>query len=182
MTHPEYRSGHTVCPLDALADSPARAAMLEKIGLPDGARRTASPPCGLASQDHPGTAQGAWYRPGSPDLPEDEHLALIRDAIDPARGAFSIGRAFAPLVEPQKILFAPDADAAAPRNRDFAALRPGDTACYDHLDGTGPRPFRGTIHLTLETDARLRVRVDEAAADCAAAPAPDRTREIVFVR
>lgn len=174
---------YTVCPLDALADSSDKRSLEAKLGLPDGTRRAAEPRCGLPSHDLPGTAQGAWYRPNTPNLPEDEHLALIPDPINPARGVFSIGIAFAALLQPQIIRFTPDPENTGIHNRAFATLYPGDSACYDHLEGSGPHPFHGIIRLTLESDNHLLVSVADGQADCAAPPPPpERIREVRFDR
>jgi hypothetical protein len=54
----------------------------KKVGLPL---------CGEVNQNLPGTAQGNWLKNGSPQFPEDPHIALVKDEIDPSVPIFSIG-------------------------------------------------------------------------------------------
>jgi len=54
-------------------------------------QRTVPPIGGTIEQDIAGTAQGIWFLPGQPTYPEDPHLALVHDNVDPAQPVFSVG-------------------------------------------------------------------------------------------
>jgi hypothetical protein len=66
---------------------------LESVcGSFDGAQQRTAPPIGgTVAQDIPGTAQGLWFLPGEPTYPEDPHLALVHDNVDPTQPVFSVG-------------------------------------------------------------------------------------------
>lgn len=53
--------------------------------------RTVPPIGGEVEQDVPGTAQGIWFREGEPVHPEDPHLALVHENVDPTRPIISMG-------------------------------------------------------------------------------------------
>jgi hypothetical protein len=53
--------------------------------------RSTAPICGTIMQDVPGTAQGDWYFPGAPNMPDNPHLALVHDNISPSTATFSVG-------------------------------------------------------------------------------------------
>lgn len=53
--------------------------------------RTVEPIGGTIVNDVPGTAQGIWFKQGEPTLPEDPHIALVFDNVDPTQPRFSIG-------------------------------------------------------------------------------------------
>ena len=51
-----------------------------------------SPPIGgTIEQDIAGTAQGVWFLPGESTYPEDPHLTLAHDNVDPTQPVFSVG-------------------------------------------------------------------------------------------
>ena len=54
-------------------------------------QRTAPPIGGTIEQDIAGTAQGIWLLPGESTYPEDPHLALVHDNVDPTQPVFSVG-------------------------------------------------------------------------------------------
>jgi hypothetical protein len=118
---------HVACPIDyfvaAVAD-PMRA----KLG-PPGAVRTTPPVCGEVMQDVPNTAAGRWFRPGSPTYPEDPHLALAHDNVEPATGAFSVGTSI-PSLPAGVYKFAPASNGRV--NLDFRFVNTvGETECYE---------------------------------------------------
>ncbi|MBI2650402.1 hypothetical protein HYX04_03745, partial [Candidatus Woesearchaeota archaeon] len=81
---------HRVCPLDYFTVN-IEAQLKSLLGSSD-VKRTAEPVCGEVAQDNPGTAQGVWFVKGASNTyPEDPHLALVHDNIDPAKGVFSVG-------------------------------------------------------------------------------------------
>ena len=135
---------HIACPLDYFT-MPARNTLLAKTGSHDGITpRTIEPVCGTIEQDTPGTAQGAWFRDGTPvsptsSSPEDPHLALIHDVIDPSLAVFSVGASI-PSIPIGIYHFLPVAVGAV--NRDFGDVTPSSgVQCFDGLtDMRGRRP------------------------------------------
>jgi hypothetical protein len=53
--------------------------------------RNVSPVGGIHCYDVPGTAQGLWFKKGEPDFPEDPHMALVYDNVEPQVPVFSVG-------------------------------------------------------------------------------------------
>jgi hypothetical protein len=59
--------------------------------------RSTTPVCGTIVQDVPGTAQGDWYAPGSPNTQdasytdETEQMALVHDSVFWSTAVFSVG-------------------------------------------------------------------------------------------
>ncbi|OGI44377.1 MAG: hypothetical protein A2637_03485 [Candidatus Muproteobacteria bacterium RIFCSPHIGHO2_01_FULL_65_16] len=150
---------------------PVRSTLRARFGY--GARhRTAEPMCGEVEQDEPGTAQGIWFVAGTTETyPEDPHLALVHDNIDPTQPAFSVGqslsRAGLPAesrLNPGVYIFAPEA--AGRRNREFRDLAvDGLVYCHDTL-----RYHPGGVVLMQLTSATT-LRVErQAAAGCGAGP------------
>lgn len=80
----------------AAAYPPDQADLLKaRMGSYDGSTgRTAAPVTGEVEQDEPGTLQGNWFREGADFWPEDNHLAVVHDNVDPTRGVLSIGTTF----------------------------------------------------------------------------------------
>lgn len=80
----------------AAAYPPDQADLLKaRMGSYDGATsRTAAPVTGVVEQDEPGTLQGNWFREGADFWPEDSHLAVVHDNVDPTKGVVSIGTTF----------------------------------------------------------------------------------------
>jgi hypothetical protein len=148
LSDPEgaYGDKHAACAIDyfvaSIAD-PLRA----KLG-PPGAVRTAPPVCGEVMQDVPNTAAGRWFFPGSPTYPEDPHLALAHDNIDPAFGAFSVGTSV-PSLPTGVYKFTPAQTGRV--NLDFRFVTvAGETECYEV---TGNR----RVLIQLVSVARLRI-------------------------
>ena len=88
------KSVSTVCPLDYFS-SPAKEELFAKVG-DNREKRTIEPICGQIDQDIAGTAQGVWFKNGTPQdpmstHPEDPHLALVHDNVDYGQPVFSIG-------------------------------------------------------------------------------------------
>ncbi|MBN1271392.1 MAG: hypothetical protein JXB26_03905 [Candidatus Aminicenantes bacterium] len=84
---------HAVSPVHYY--SPALQAFLRSIAGEVGPRgrqlRTIPPIEGEVEQDVPGTAQGIWFREGAPTNPEDPHMALVHDNVDPTSPIISMG-------------------------------------------------------------------------------------------
>jgi hypothetical protein len=121
---------HVACPLDYFSID-VRAALSERLGSGDAtALRTAEPRCGEVEQDEPGSAQGVWFTPGTEDTnPEDPHLALVHDNIDPSIAVFSVG--LSPRssgIASDLYYFHPEKSGAT--NLDFDSVTPGEIICY----------------------------------------------------
>lgn len=149
---------HIVCPVDYFAQ-PVRDALRSRFGDYLGAvLRTAEPRCGEVMQDVPGTAQGKWYRAATPTSPEDPHLALVHDNVDPTRAAFSVGTSV-PGLGPGVLAFFPTS--AGQVGRDFRDVVPGSIYCWDLTGG------RAILQLTSATALQLQF---DAGASCGAGP------------
>jgi hypothetical protein len=82
-----------VCPLNYF-DAATNAKLLPKIGNFNGTiKRTVPPVCGEINLDVAGTLQGNWLKQGLPKFPEDNHIAFVKDNVEPAKPAISIGSA-----------------------------------------------------------------------------------------
>ncbi len=154
---------HAVCPVDYFADN-VRAVLEGHFGRFDGSElRTTPPRCGEVEQDEPGTAQGIWFLEGATgDGPEDPHLALVHDNVDPARPVFSVGTSVPGL---PRGLYAFSPETSGRNNRDFSAI--SDAAIYTFC---GLEHAEGVIVLLQLTSADT-IRIEaQAAADCGDAP------------
>lgn len=97
--------------------------------------RTIPPIGGTVAQDVPGTAQGVWFRSGTPTYPESPHLALAHDNEDPTEIAFVAGTSIDGLPS-QVYTFTIAGSGYA--NRSFADVRPdGHIYTYSGLRGAG---------------------------------------------
>jgi len=76
-------------------------------------------------QDIPETAQGCWFKPGEPSpYPEDPHLALVWDNMNPSWGALSVGTSVPGLMS-TVYFFVPEESGVM--NRSFSQILPGST-------------------------------------------------------
>ena len=164
------QSLHVACPLDYFT-ADVRDALRAKLGSHDGnTSRTLSPACGEVEQDEPGTAQGVWFVPGtSYTYPEDSHLTLAHDNVDPSTGVFSVGVSMGSSgLSSGLYLFDPASSGVV--NRDFKDVTAdGVVYCYEVRDrfGTEPLPFIILVQLTSPTTLRSE-RQD--AASCGSGP------------
>jgi hypothetical protein len=53
--------------------------------------RTEPPIGGTIGYDVPGTSQGLWFKQGESTFPEDPHMALVYDCVEPHIPVFSVG-------------------------------------------------------------------------------------------
>ena len=90
-------SFYVVCPIDYFIPT-VRDTLRKRLGSFDGTLRTEPPLCGEVAQDKSGTAQGIWFVKGTTfakeatrSNPEDAHLALVHDNVDPSKCVFSMG-------------------------------------------------------------------------------------------
>jgi hypothetical protein len=156
---------HVVCPLD-LFDHAVRGSLYARLGSYDGARlRTVEPRCGELAQDLAGTAQGLWYRRGAPDSPEDPHLALVHDNVDPSVPVFSVGTSLLGLGS-GVFTFTPAS--AGLVNRDFGDVVPGSTYCWD-LSNFYDRFALGRLLVDFTSVGSIAVHWDAGVA-CGAGP------------
>jgi len=161
------RSRHAVCPLDYFdaADQAAYSALLGTFD--DSALRTIPPLCGTVYQDVAGTAQGIWFNPAAPESPDDPHLALVHDNVDPSLGVFSSGTTIAGMVD-WAYPFTPTS--AGLVNRDFDQVTAdGQLYCYDtFLAGGAPGLGTGIVLVSMPNATTLQIehQTGGASGDC----------------
>ena len=166
----EEQSLHIACPVDYFTDD-VRAALQAKLGSHDGTTsRTDASACGEVEQDEPGTAQGVWFVPGTTyTFPEDPHITLAHDNVDPSIGVFAVGVSMGSSgLSSGLYLFDPASSGVV--NRDFKDVTAdGVVYCYETRDrfGTEPLPFIILVQLTSPTTVRSE-RQD--AASCSSGP------------
>ena len=161
---------HVVCPLDYFT-ADVRDALRAKLGSHDGTTSRAGPvACGEVEQDEPGTAQGVWILPGTVyTYPEDPHLSLVHDNVDPSTGVFSVGVSMADSGLSSG-LYHFDPASSGLVNRDFKDVTAdGAIYCYETRDrfGSEPLPFVILVQLTSPTTLRSE-RQDSAS--CGSGP------------
>jgi len=146
---------YAACPSDYFTPG-MKAAMDAKTGRYDGLQwRTDLPVCGQIMYDIPNRAQGEWFKPGEPDIPEDPHLALVHNPVTYALEAISAGNSTPDLLGVR--YFVPAASGRV--NRDFADVRSdGNVYCYDSFqDPQGGEAGPFAIILDMPTDTTLRI-------------------------
>lgn len=150
-----------VCAIDYYSDD-LRSDLLSRFGGWGNEVRTSEPICGEVEQDEPGTAQGKWYLKGAKiPFPEDPHIALVHDNVNPQIGAFSIGNSL-PDLESGIYYFQPENEDLI--NRDFNQVRPnGNLYCYESLSSIGDNPSNPLqkiilVQLTSEIVIRIEAR------------------------
>jgi len=173
---------YTVCPIDYFSSGP-KAAMEAKLGRFDGGQlRTALPLCGEINFDIGGTARGQWYRIGSPDIPEDPHLALIVNNVYAPQQTISYGTSL-PNAAANFYTFVPNS--AGLVNRDFSQVTSdGQIYCYDTffdpigqaLGGSGPTFILQMTSPTAITFER------QSASSCGAGPWAFTSNAVTFQR
>ena len=169
---PQRRFGdnlHTVCPLDYF-EGGVKGQMEALLGRFDGAvRRTVAPVCGEIGYDVAGTARGWWYKPGAPNVPDDPHLTLAPDNIDPTKQDIASGTSVPNLQG--WWTFAPVTSGFV--DRDFAQVTAdGHVYCYDtFMDPLGQPAYTGfRILIGMPTAATLQIERDPSSTTCGAGP------------
>lgn len=123
--------------------------------------RTIPPICGEFAQDVHGTAQGVWFVKGTTNTyPEDPHLTLAHDNVDPKKGIFSLGTSIKGIqtgayqFDPQNSDFV---------NRDFKDVKAdGKIYCYELGNQfSNIRPPTVILQLTSNTTLRIETRDSE---------------------
>lgn len=157
---------HRVCPLDYFV-SDVKSQLYNLLG-DSSTKRTAQPFCGEVDQDELGTAQGVWFVKGTHNTyPEDPHIALVHDNIDPSKPVFSVGTSLTG-VSSSVYVFVPKNSGFV--NREFKNVSPGNIYCYDsltHIFGGYPYSFR--IILQLTSDTTLRIEKQDSS-NCGSSP------------
>lgn len=157
---------HIICPVDYFAAG-VRAELEARLGGWGTNPRTAPPICGKVMQDLAGTAQGIWYVKGTTqEFPEDPHLALVHDNVDPAVAIFSVGTSI-PSLASRPYSFTPRA--AGRVNRDFSAIRADDEIyCFDSdrtKNSSIPAGMVVLLQLTGEMTLRIEVQTQSHCGD-----------------
>jgi len=162
---------HVVCPIDYF-EAGIREQLMGMFGDWGGdVRRTIEPICGEVMQDISGTAQGKWYlRAAIEPFPEDPHIALVHDNVDPSRAVFSVGTSVQGLDSGLYMFHPLDVGIT---NLDFSLVTPGETVyCYDDfINRFGPPEARNELKLLVQLteDAILRVE-KQSGGDCGPGP------------
>ncbi len=166
---------HAVCPVNYF-DAATRSGLEGRFGRSDGKEpRTAEPRCGTVMQDLPGTAQGIWYVAGTVnEYPEDPHLALVHDNVDPTVATVSVGTSI-PGLASQVYPFRPKASGLV--NRDFGDITADARIyCFDSTAGIASWRSNGAslaggsiVLLSLTTATTLRIE-RQARPACGAGP------------
>ena len=152
-----------VSPLDYL--TPALQDVVNpKMGDFQGNRRTQPPLHGQMAYDVAGTAMGNWFREGEPFFPEDPHLALVKDNVDPGLYAISAGTSLGALAG-RVVRFSPEAGGSV--NRPFEQVTPGATYCYPTAQPGTTTP-EGRVLLRLQDSGRLQAEF-QPGKDCSEA-------------
>ncbi|MBV9080411.1 MAG: hypothetical protein JO102_04745, partial [Elusimicrobia bacterium] len=111
---------------------------------------------------------GDWYKIGAPDLPEDPHLALVPDNINPNVQNISCGTSVSGLTGWRT--FTPQTSGT--HNRDFSQVTSdGAVYCYDNfVDPLGQPAFTGYyVLITMPSATTLEIeRVNTA--NCGGGP------------
>ncbi|XOB98714.1 hypothetical protein ACMC9I_01075 [Deinococcota bacterium DY0809b] len=142
---------YAVSPLDYLTPE-LQDAVDPKMGDFEGNRRTREPLHGQIAYDVAGTAMGNWFREGEPFFPEDPHLVLVKDNVDPGLYAISAGTSLGALAG-RVVRFSPEAGGSV--NRPFEQLTPGGTYCYP-TEQPGTTTPVGRVLLRLQDSGRLQ--------------------------
>jgi len=149
--------GAPTCPLYYFVFE-SRASMEKKLGeMNNGTfyRRVEFPFCGEIYQDLPTTLQGFWFLNGvKGSHPEDPHVALVHDNVNPGIGVFSIGSSFEK-IEAGKYTFEPESKSGI--NPDFKITKQGVTYCYQLADKKN-RQFVILVQLVDDNNMRMEIQ------------------------
>lgn len=145
---------HIVCPFDYYTES-LKGQFMKLMG--DGTKsRSESPLCGRIDQDIKGAAQGAWFAENTKETyPEDRHLSLVHDDIDPSKPVFSVGTSMEKSgFVAGKYYF--DKKSTGVVNRDFNEVNErGKIYCYQGLIGKWGDKLSKVVMLELVDDNTL---------------------------
>ena len=143
----DFGDRHPACPIDYFT-APIADQLRSKLG-PPGLIRTTPPVCGEVMQDVPNSAAGRWFHPGSPLNPEDPHLALIHNNVQPELALFSVGTSI-PSIPSAGYTFTPMSSGR--ENLDFRYVTTvGEIECYSLF---------GNRRVLLELVSTSRIRLE----------------------
>lgn len=170
-------------PLDFF-DASARAQLEPKLGRFDGkVKRTILPLYGESMQDILTTAMGNWYRQGMARQPEDNHIALVKDNIDPTKQAFSVGNNQKGL--PSGVYYF-NPENSGYINRHFAEVKAdGNTYCYSLGIPNFPFPGNSLIPSTsiiIRMENGTTLSLEKRNCDCSCAPYLFSSNKATFTR
>lgn len=159
-------NGIAVCPLDYFEPN-LKQQLENRLSNYDGTKKKKGTPlCGEVNQDITGTAQGNWYKKGFPKYPEDQHIALVKDFIDPAIPIFSIGNGLTGQTPGYYTFLKLNFGYI---NRPFADVKAdGKVYCYNLKQFNGMLIPNTSLILKLENDHELSI--EKRNCDCSCQP------------
>lgn len=159
-------NGVVVCPLEYFAPD-VRKQLEGRVSNYNGTKkRIMAPLCGEANQNITGTAQGNWIKKGLPKYPENPHIALVKDEIDPAIPIFSTGNGIIGQT-PGTYTFAKLNNGVI--NRPFANVKAdGKVYCYNLKQTNGILIPNKSLIIKMENDNELSV--ENRNCDCSCQP------------
>ncbi len=165
---------YTVCPIDAF-EAGLRKQLEDRFSNYNSTvMSSAEPRCGRIDQDVVGTAQGMWFKVGASFYPEDPHLALVHDNVDPKVGALSMGTSLGSDAQGAHH-FKPET--SGPYHREWSTITPGDTVyCYESESNTG-----GIFLVKLVSQTELLVEYQKVD-DCLVSSLNLTSNAVTFVR
>lgn len=157
---------YTRCPLERF-EEPLKSQLVSRLGRYDGTQqRTDEPVCGETMQDVPGSAQGLWYVPGTPQSPVQDpspHMALVHDNVLTSTGVFSVGNSVSSLPGTQYYF---DTTNSGLVNLDFNLVTSNGTVyCYENFSNL----LNSIVLLQLPSSTTLKIE-KQTAASCGAGP------------
>lgn len=159
---------HRVCPLDYFTGE-VRPQLKSLLGSNE-VKRTIEPICGEVAQDKPGTAQGVWFVKGTTSTyPEDPHIALAHDNIEPLKGVFSVGTSMSKTgLSSGAYYFNPKSSGLV--NRDFKYVTAdGNVYCYEPSDKFNNQRLPFTVIMQLSNPTRLIIEKQDST-NCGSGP------------
>jgi hypothetical protein len=150
-----------VVPASDYFTEPARSMIRAKLGNYNGTEhRTLEPVGGTIAVDVAGTLQGVWVNPAKSLYPEQSHLAVVPDNVDPTRMSVSMGVS-QPGFWPGLYRFTPRSSGLV--NREPAQIVPdGNIYCFEFAGNDG------MIIMRLEDASTVRVEGRNGITTCAA--------------
>lgn len=165
-------------------DAASRSQLEPKLGRFDGkVKRTIPPLYGENMQDIVTTAMGNWYKQGAPRTPEDNHMALVKDNIDPTKQAISAGNSL-PGLPSGVYYFNPETSGFT--NRNFAEVKAdGNIYCYTLGIPNFPFPGNSLIPMTsviIRMENGTTISAEKRNCDCICVPYQFSSAKITYAR
>ena len=160
----EYQN-HMVCALDYFNAGTADP-LRSKLGYYK-SKRTTAPVCGEVNQDVPGTASGVWFKKGTTNTyPEDPHLTLAKDNVNPSLGVFSIGNS----LNLSSGIYYFNPAGSGQTNREFKGVTTDNNLyCYEPNDNSGNRLLGTIILVQLTSQTNLKIE-KQSSNSCGSGP------------